>query len=266
MDQYYLVTQEINKRFKSKFKIGCPTNLKLLKQLLDAIPGYLTVHLVDYENNSKKNVTTDLGRSEFDLKEFRKKYSEVGKYRLSFPMGKGSWVGNPPVVFYGVGNKNMPEKFFLCGHPCSINFASEWDKGYELDYIDEDKEKHIIQSGQDYEKFIGSKYEDAGYEVIYNGIEKGVYDGGIDLIVQKENSVTLVQCKNWVDFEGHKLTAKDFRAFLGDCYLHLMQQNIDKISYHYIISDDDMLGTSAKMFLGKHPFVQCKTVPFIIEK
>lgn len=262
LEEYYLVTQEINKRFTSKFKIGCPTNITLFKKLLDAIPGYLTVHLVD-STNKKKNLTQELGRSTFDYTAFRKEYDAVGKYRLTFPIGKGSWVDHPPVVFYALNSNAMPEKFFLRGHPCSINFTSEWGKSFELDHIDQKKESHFQSSGSEYEKFIGAKYEETGYEVVYNGIERGVHDGGIDLIATKDGQLTLVQCKNWIDFEGHKLTSKDFRAYLGDCYLYLLRnRDISQVAYHYIVSDYEMIGTSGRFFLDKHPFVKCKVIPF----
>jgi len=51
--------------------------------------------------------------------------------------------------------------------------------------------------GRMYERQIGYGYEKAGYEVEYRGIEKGVKDGGIDLICKKFDEILIVQCKCW---------------------------------------------------------------------
>ena len=51
--------------------------------------------------------------------------------------------------------------------------------------------------GKMYERYIGYLYEINGYEVEYRGIEKGLKDGGIDLICKKTGELLLVQCKNW---------------------------------------------------------------------
>ncbi|HSI75086.1 MAG TPA: hypothetical protein VK957_04310 [Lunatimonas sp.] len=39
--------------------------------------------------------------------------------------------------------------------------------------------------GSVYEKFVGQQLEDEGFDVIYNGLEKGMLDRGIDLIASK---------------------------------------------------------------------------------
>lgn len=46
-----------------------------------------------------------------------------------------------------------------------------------------------------YEKYVGMFYESKGYSVEYRGLEKGFFDGGIDLIVSNENEVLYIQCK-----------------------------------------------------------------------
>lgn len=51
--------------------------------------------------------------------------------------------------------------------------------------------------GADYERYIGYKFEQSGWHIIYNGIEKGLKDMGIDLIGQKDGNYITVQCKNW---------------------------------------------------------------------
>ncbi|MGA2797061.1 MAG: restriction endonuclease [Thermoguttaceae bacterium] len=61
------------------------------------------------------------------------------------------------------------------------------------------KKKTSWQLGRDYERFIGYLYEQKGYYVYYQGIEKGLEDLGRDLICKKDNQVEIVQCKYWRD-------------------------------------------------------------------
>ena len=55
------------------------------------------------------------------------------------------------------------------------------------------------QKGDDYEKYIGGKFEEKGYFVIYNGFIKGYEDKGIDIIAlsKDQKTINLIQCKNW---------------------------------------------------------------------
>lgn len=54
--------------------------------------------------------------------------------------------------------------------------------------------------GRDYEMFYGNYLYSKGYEVKYNGIEKGLLDNGIDLIACDEKVIWIIQCKNWGHF------------------------------------------------------------------
>ncbi|WOE69948.1 hypothetical protein RZR97_12725 [Hydrogenimonas thermophila] len=53
--------------------------------------------------------------------------------------------------------------------------------------------------GDEYEKYIGRKFEDKGELVIYNGLIRGYEDKGVDLIsiCNKTDTINLIQCKNW---------------------------------------------------------------------
>jgi len=64
-------------------------------------------------------------------------------------------------------------------------------------FIDEVPVNNLCRSdyGFLYEKYIGMYYEKLGYTVIYNGLNKGMFDGGIDLIVKNENEKFFLQCK-----------------------------------------------------------------------
>lgn len=53
--------------------------------------------------------------------------------------------------------------------------------------------------GRDYERYIGYLYEQAGYSVVYIGIEKGLEDLGRDLICQKGDKTEIIQCKCWAN-------------------------------------------------------------------
>ena len=52
------------------------------------------------------------------------------------------------------------------------------------------------QKGDKYEFQIGEYYKHKGYKIYQNGINKGVADGGIDLVAYKGDEAVLIQCKN----------------------------------------------------------------------
>lgn len=54
--------------------------------------------------------------------------------------------------------------------------------------------------GKMYERYVGYLYESKGYDVEYVGIFKGLEDLGRDIIAKKDNSIVVVQCKNWSKF------------------------------------------------------------------
>ena len=123
--------------------------------------------------------------------------------------------------------------------------------------------------GSSYEKFIGKRYENKGYHVIYHGLEQKFKDQGIDLIAQKENTIIFIQCKNWVGGKYNKLFRKDLQAFAGDCFLFMQKSNkynvvFDNkhIALHFIVNKDELLDESAKRFLEQNPFIKFKVVEF----
>ncbi len=59
------------------------------------------------------------------------------------------------------------------------------------------RKKSRWEIGRDYERFVGYLYETKGGAVQYQGIVKGFEDLGRDLIVQNEDYIEVVQCKNW---------------------------------------------------------------------
>ncbi len=51
--------------------------------------------------------------------------------------------------------------------------------------------------GIDYERYIGYRYETAGYKVSYTGAIDYLKDMGRDLICEKNDEVLIIQCKRW---------------------------------------------------------------------
>lgn len=58
-------------------------------------------------------------------------------------------------------------------------------------------QKTKFQIGKDYERYIGYLFEIKGYDVEYHGINKGINDLGVDLILRKKSELIFVQCKYW---------------------------------------------------------------------
>jgi hypothetical protein len=59
------------------------------------------------------------------------------------------------------------------------------------------KKKSPWELGRDYERFIGYRFEQEGWDVDYFGIFEGLSDLGRDLIVKKGSETKIVQCKYW---------------------------------------------------------------------
>ena len=58
-----------------------------------------------------------------------------------------------------------------------------------------EQKSNMKKVGDDFEKYVGKKYEDNGYVVEYRGLNLGFLDEGIDLITKKNDKVFLIQCK-----------------------------------------------------------------------
>lgn len=257
---YYLVRQVLSSNLKRSFKIFTPLNIAHLKTLLEHLPGNLYVYLVNPENNSNENLTNDLGKTDFNFQAFREKHTQILKTRFRFGTGHSSWVGED-INFYCVEDPSsfFPKNFFCNDH---VTFPYlNWLEAFDLSEFENQPEK--VNAGAEYEKFIGKKYEEVGFEVNYRGLTLGKQDGGIDLIAENEQKIMLVQCKNWIETDNYQIDSRDLRAFIGDCYLYLIQNTIKKqVAFHYIISDYQMLADSAKQFLKKQTILQLKETRF----
>ena len=49
--------------------------------------------------------------------------------------------------------------------------------------------------GYVYEKYVGQKFEEEGYQVEYLGLKKGFLDGGMDIVICKDDFKAYLQCK-----------------------------------------------------------------------
>ena len=59
------------------------------------------------------------------------------------------------------------------------------------------RKKTEWEAGQDYERYIGWRYESQGFKVDYVGALRGKEDRGIDLIATKGKTIEIIQCKRY---------------------------------------------------------------------
>lgn len=93
--------------------------------------------------------------------------------------------------------------------------------------------------GDEYEEYIAEHYKKLGCHVIEHGKEKGVKDGGIDLIAKLGNEVILIQCKDWNENNSHKIDHKDIKVLRTDANDFLEKNPIYKnceIKLRYTLS------------------------------
>jgi hypothetical protein len=62
-------------------------------------------------------------------------------------------------------------------------------------YFDPTRKKDLWKIGIDYERYVGYKFEQKGYKVIYHGAINEKADLGIDLICENDDEILSIQCK-----------------------------------------------------------------------
>jgi len=259
---YYLIKQVLPHVPINIIKIYEPCNVTHLKQLISTLIGEINVYHYDKDDNSRKNLTETFGNLEFNIYEHR--FENIGKIQYVYRCH--GYNAMYIIAYIMIDKKSkylslMPRKFYVQGivrFYDGMNISS----GIFISNIEEHKRKNTY--GDEYEKYIAKKYEENGFSVTLNGINKSYNDGGIDVIAENEDTVILVQCKNWSLSNDYKINQKDLRAFIGDCYLYVLENSgLNKsIGFHFIVSHDNILTKSAEIFLNKNTLIKFKCIPF----
>lgn|GEM_PF-2087151 len=275
-DYYYLVEQNINDLVQNKH--NCYDSLNRAKYLCSILCGNISVYKIHTKTNQYENLTHLYGKQE----QIDEDIGLVKTKKVYYKNNQSLTISISNIVRSSIQAKEYDhaiEKLPL--------FTEKNGKGEEVSYISYNaynisfftlksvrlKLKKASQyndlKGASYEKFIGSKYENSGYQVIYHGLEQKFQDNGIDLIAQKEDRIIFVQCKNWVGGKYNKLFRKDLQAFAGDCFLFMQKPNRYNLHFenkniilHFIVNKDQLLDESAKKFLIQNPFIKFKVVEF----
>jgi hypothetical protein len=90
------------------------------------------------------------------------------------------------------------------------------------------KPKSAWQLGRDYERYVGYQHEKEGYDVVYQGIIKGLEDCGRDLICRKAGVTVIVQCKYWA--RRKVVREKHINQLFGTCVEFWIQQTKGSVS------------------------------------
>lgn len=252
-NHYYEIIQYFDGETKYSI-IPAPANKTHIKKLISYMAGEVSVYLVNDENNSKQNLTDELGVKDQVCEKICTVYCKAKRYH-----GYGSYSEGAGIINYigGYPKKGELNSIFMQGEVWPFR---AWIGSYEKNTK---KEKRNTRAGEDYERFIGEKYKQAGYSVIFHGIEKGYHDQGIDIIAETNEAICLVQCKNWLDSNNYRVNHKDIRAFIGDCFIYIRENNLQrKVNMHFIVSDEKILDGGAKYLLENSSIVQYKIVPF----
>lgn len=138
-------------------------------------------------------------------------------------------------------------------------------KGKFKPYSNEQKIKirELKKKGIEYEIFVAKYFRNKNYEVIFNGIEKGKNDKGIDLICMKEDELILVQCKNWEENSNYKINHEKLKAFIGCCTEYINENNLfHKAIKLKFITSNNILDKSGKNFLENSKTLQYEVIQF----
>jgi len=275
-NELYILTQIFNNKETSKIYLKFVTELTIIKFTV-MLAGTVVVYKYDKNDNSRIDLTDRLGRVESELRPYRKVsfISELVRYTKNY--GE-YYLKVENIYIYSVFEKSVFYKSLFMEKIIHVNRGiSKYSMDNKLNFLN----KYVINGlapkvdikkqkpkythyGSEYEKYVGLKYTNLGYKVIYNGINKGIFDSGIDLIVIKNNKHILVQCKNWKDNKYHKINQKDIRAFIGDGYLYSIKKNIpyEMIGLHFIIADEKSITDNALKFISTFDKLKFKVIPY----
>jgi restriction system protein len=269
---YYLIRQIVDDKKITQFKLYNVSE-ETISMIVDVIPGTVTVYIYNDEDNSRIDITNKIGKIEhININD--------NKFTVTLHFFSSQIDGQERNIYLNkiLMNQNCIDKIKSLDKNFSFSrrFGAKGSYEYvyyklknisnEITYIFKEDSKNNIQKinkGYEYEKFIGKKYELLNKNVIYYGLENGKKDNGIDLIIEENNTITFVQCKNWVSNEHYKINQKDLRAFIGDCYMYMLNNNINKTHhFHFIVSDEKLLIKSAELYLKENKKLKYKVIPF----
>lgn len=87
------------------------------------------------------------------------------------------------------------------------------------------RKKSKLEIGLEYERYIGYGLEKKGFHVIYNGINEGFNDRGIDLIAIKGRLHYVIQCKCWS--KHHEIREKYINQHIGTSIKYYLDNTSD---------------------------------------
>jgi len=114
------------------------------------------------------------------------------------------------------------------------------------------KEEQKEEVGRRFERQVGYTYEQAGFDVVYNGIYRGVRDKGIDLIVKENNKHIIIQCKNYA--QHHQIHENTITQLLGTISTYVLEHP-DVEVHKMLITSNDNLDDRARVVLSMHNIV-----------
>ncbi len=269
---YYLIRQIIDDKKITQFKLYNVSE-ETISMIVDVIPGTVTVYIYNQDDNSRIDLTTNLGKIESINIDDYKFAVTLHFYSNQIHFKEGSIFLNNIIMNQSNIDKikSLDKKFSFSrrfGEKGNYEYIFYKLKNIDCNHLNQSKEYISLQNikhdsttnkGNEYEKFIGKKYESLSKNVGYYGLENGKKDNGIDLIIEDEKNITFVQCKNWVSNDHYKINQKDLRGFIGDCYMFIFNNNINK---YFIVSDEKLLTTSAELYLKENKKLKYKVIPF----
>lgn len=98
--------------------------------------------------------------------------------------------------------------------------------------------------GRMYERYIGSLYEQKGFDVQFIGIEKGLEDLGQDLVCIKNNEVIVIQAKCWS--KNKVIRERHILQLFATTLLHQLSNPNKKVKYKSILFTTTELSDLAK--------------------
>jgi len=260
---YYLIKQELPYIEPNIIKIYDECNMTHLKKLINTLIGDIHIYHYNQENNSREDLTSSLGKPNFNIYDY-----PFERIKLAIHTYTSTEKFNTYIKTFTIENLNkdkVSKNFFMNSKVYFLNNTNLTSLISSSIFFSEiDKQKLNNKYGNEYEKYIASKYEKNNFKVVLNGIEKSYKDGGIDILAENDNTLILVQCKNWSLSNKYKINQKDLRAFVGDCYIYMRENKISNksIGFHFIVSHDNILTKSAEIFLKQNTFIKFKCIPF----